>query len=51
MAQSNTQKLMAQMVQEQQRTNELLAALIEALAEDDEDDGGAGPCYMDGTPR
>jgi hypothetical protein len=43
-------KIMSQMLIEQQKTNELLAALVDALAEDGGDPDAEPARYMDGTP-
>ena len=43
-------ELLSQMLSEQQKTNELLAALVDALAEDGGDPDAEPARYMDGTP-
>ncbi len=47
-----SESLLAQMLAEQKKTNELLVMLIEAMAEDgmDEDGESEPSMYMDGTP-
>ena len=43
--------LLIQMIEEQRKTNELLLALIEGMAEQEDRDPDAEPeVYMDGTP-
>ena len=45
------EELLSQMLQEQRKTNELLLMLVEAMAEEAEEDPDAEPMrYMDGTP-
>ena len=45
------EELLSQMLQEQRKTNELLMLLVEAMAEEDEEDPDSEPMrYMDGTP-
>lgn len=43
-------ELLSRILQEQQQTNELLAALVDALAEDSGDPDAPPAYYMDGTP-
>lgn len=43
-------QLLSKILQEQQKTNELLAALVEALAEDGGDPDAEPARYMDGSP-
>ena len=43
-------QLLSKILQEQQKTNELLAALVDALAEDGGDPDAAPARYMDGSP-
>lgn len=43
------ESLLTQMLSEQRRTNELLALLIDALAESDEDPDAEPTRYMDGS--
>lgn len=44
------ERLLAELLQEQKRTNQLLAILIEALADDDPDKDRQPQTYIDGTP-
>ena len=45
------ESLLDQLLAEQRKTNALLALLIEAMAEGEDDDPDAEPSvYMDGTP-
>ncbi len=44
------ESLLKAMLEEQRKTNELLALLIQALAEDPEEADAQPACYMDGTP-
>lgn len=47
----NSPELLALILEEQRRTNELLLALVEGMAEQEEQDPDAEPeVYMDGTP-
>lgn len=43
-------KIMSQILSEQHKTNELLAALVDALAEDSGDPDAPPAYYIDGTP-
>lgn len=45
------QELTAQLLQEQRRTNELLTALIEAMAEEQDEGEEMQTKYLDGTLR
>ena len=47
---SDIRPLMQAMIDKQQTTNELLAALVDALAEDGGDPDAPPARYMDGTP-
>lgn len=44
------ESLLAELLEEQRRTNELLLLLIQALAEEGQDPDAMPPTYMDGTP-
>lgn len=44
------ESLLSQMLEEQRKTNELLALLIQALAEEPLDEDVAPLTYMDGSP-
>lgn len=46
---SDIRPLLEVMVAEQQKTNSLLAALVEALAEEDQDPDGPPARYLDGS--
>lgn len=46
----DTRPLLNQMLEEQRKTNELLAALVDALAEDGGDPDAPPAYYMDGSP-
>lgn len=44
------ESLLAQILQEQRQTNQLLLMLIEAMGEEDSDPDDEPGTYMDGTP-
>jgi hypothetical protein len=48
---SDIKPVLERMIEEQAKTNTLLAALVSAMADEDADDGQHEPMtYMDGTP-
>ena len=46
----HAESLLAQMLEEQRQTNQLLLMLIEALSEDSADPDAEPRTYMDGSP-